>query len=85
LCGAKLNDDSGNDELLGKMQKIDEKGMNGGLFGVGVLSLLIGTIFLYLGFNQKVSADTDFGKFSGGIGAVAVIMGIVMMGISTLA
>jgi hypothetical protein len=57
--------------------------MNCGLFGIGLLSLLLGIVFLYLGFNQKVSADTNFGRFSGGIGAVSVIMGLVMMGIST--
>jgi hypothetical protein len=59
--------------------------MNAQLFGVGLISTLIGTIFLVIGFNQRVSADTDFGKFSGGIGAVCVIMGIVLMGLSTMA
>jgi hypothetical protein len=58
--------------------------MNGGLFGVGLLSLFIGTIFLVVGFNQKVSTSTYFGKISGGIGAVLVFTGIVMMGLSTM-
>jgi hypothetical protein len=58
--------------------------MNGGLFGVGLLSLFIGTIFLVVGFNQKVITSTYFGKISGGIGAVLVFTGIVMMGLSTM-
>jgi hypothetical protein len=62
----------------------EQQKMNAGLFGVGLLSLLLGTLFLVVGFNQKVNASTNFGKFSGGIGAVLVIEGTVMMGISTM-
>ncbi len=58
--------------------------MNYGLLGIGFFSLIIGAVLLYFGFSQKVSADTYFGKFSGSVGAVAAIMGIAMMGLSTL-
>ena len=50
-----------------------------GLFGVGILAIIIGGILLYLGFGGDVSADTQFGAFSGPVGAVAVILGIVLM------
>ena len=58
--------------------------MNGALFGIGLLSLLVGALFLYLGYNQNVSADTKFGKFSGGVGGVAVIFGITLMALSVV-
>jgi hypothetical protein len=55
--------------------------MNIGLFEVGILSVLIGIIFLYVGLYQKVRAGTDFGGFSVDIGAIAAVMGMVIMGI----
>ena len=59
--------------------------MHGGLFVVGLISLLVGILFLYLGIGGEVSADTEFGKYSGTVGAVAVILGIVLMAFGALA
>jgi hypothetical protein len=54
------------------------------LFWVGSLSSLVGFVLLILGIGGKVSADTEFGKFSGGVGAVVLVLGLVMMGIAAL-
>jgi hypothetical protein len=54
------------------------------LFWVGSLSSFIGIVLLVLGIGGKVSADTEFGKFSGSVGAVCIVLGIVMMGIAVL-
>lgn len=53
--------------------------MNGGLFVVGFISLAVGILLLYLGIGGEVSADTEFGAYSGTVGAVALILGIVLM------
>jgi len=64
--------------------KMREKLMNGGLFVVGVISLLVGITLLYLGIGGEVSADTEFGQYSGTVGAVALILGIVLMALGAL-
>jgi len=46
--------------------------------------LFVGILFLYLGIGGEVSADTEFGQYSGPVGAVAVILGIVLMAFSVL-
>jgi hypothetical protein len=58
--------------------------MNGGLIGVGFLSLIVGVIFLYLGFGGKVTGDTPFGRYSGPVGAVLALLGIVLMGLGAI-
>jgi hypothetical protein len=58
--------------------------MHGGLFGVGIIAIIVGAVFLLLGLSGEVSADTEFGRYSGEVGAVAVILGIVLMAISVL-
>jgi len=55
-----------------------------GLFVVGLIALFVGILFLYLGIGGEVSADTEFGQYSGPVGAVAVILGIVLMAFSVL-
>jgi|NGEPerStandDraft_8_1074529.scaffolds.fasta_scaffold34854_2 hypothetical protein len=50
-----------------------------GLFGIGIIALLVGGLFLYLGIKGDVSADTQFGTFSGSVGAVSAVLGIVLM------
>jgi len=59
--------------------------MNWGLFWVGTLSALIGLVLLFLRVGGKVSADTDFGKVSGGIGGVVLVLGLLMQAASVLA
>jgi len=59
--------------------------MMGELFLVGLVALIVGIILLYLGIGGEVSADTEFGQYSGTVGAVALILGIVLMAISALA
>ena len=54
------------------------------LVDVGILALIVGAIFVILEVSGEVSADTDFGRFSGDIGPVAVILGIVLMAIGVL-
>lgn len=58
--------------------------MNGGLILVGLFAILIGALLLYLDIQGEVSADTEFGKYSGEVGAVAVILGIVLMAFGVL-
>ncbi len=58
--------------------------MNGSLFLVGGLSFATGLGLLYLGIKDKVSADTTWGKYSGHVGAVALLLGIVLMATSTI-
>ena len=58
--------------------------MNGSLFGVGLLSLTSGLILLILNVGGKVSADTEFGKFSGTVGGVLAVLGTVLMAIAAL-
>ena len=59
--------------------------MIGELFIVGLFAVLIGIALLYLGIGGSVKADTEFGKYSGSVGAVALILGIVLMALSALA
>jgi hypothetical protein len=54
------------------------------LFWVGSLTALVGAVFMVLGIGRRVSADTDFGKFSGRVGEVLLVMGFVMGGMATL-
>ena len=54
------------------------------LVGVGILAILVGVILLVLEVSGEVSADTDFGRFSGDIGPVAVILGVVLMAFGVL-
>jgi len=58
--------------------------MIGGLIGVGFLAILVGAIFLYFGVGGKVSASTEFGDYSGTVGGVAVVLGIVLMAFGVL-
>ena len=55
------------------------------LFWVGIIAVLIGIILNYVEAGGKVSASTQFGDFSGAVGLVALIIGIVLMAISALA
>lgn len=58
--------------------------MIGALFLVGILALLIGIFLIYVEAGGSVSASTQFGDFSGAVGPVALIIGIVLMAISVL-
>lgn len=58
--------------------------MNGGLIGVGIFAILVGIVLLALGLSGEVSADTDFGEYSGEVGAVAIVLGIVLMAFGVL-
>lgn len=58
--------------------------MNGALIGVGFLAILIGALLLLLGIGGKVSASTEFGDYSGPVGAVALVLGIVLMAFGVL-
>lgn len=40
-----------------------------GLFGIGIIAIIIGAILLYFGIGGDVDADTSFGNFSGPVGA----------------
>lgn len=62
----------------------EEKKMIPSLFGVGTISFLVGLVVLVPGIDGKMSADTTFGKFSGRVGAVALIMGLVMMVVAAM-
>ena len=50
-----------------------------GLFGIGILAIIIGAIMLYFGVGGNVHANTDFGEYSGRLSAVAIVLGIVLM------
>jgi hypothetical protein len=54
------------------------------LVGVDVIAILVGVLLLVLGVSGQVGADTYFGRFSGEVGAVAVILGIVLMALGVL-
>jgi hypothetical protein len=53
--------------------------MNLGVVGVGAFSAIIGLILLYLGMGEKVKADTPFGRHSGPIAGVLLVLGIILM------
>lgn len=53
--------------------------MNGGLILVGLFSVFVGIVLLVFGIGGSVSADTEFGVYSGTVGAVALILGVVLM------
>jgi hypothetical protein len=59
--------------------------MFGWLIGIGALATVIGLILTILQAGGNVSADTQFGDFSGEVGPVALILGIVLMAIGGLA
>jgi len=56
----------------------------GGLIAVGALSGLIGFILLLLDVGGRVSADTEFGEYSGPVGGVLLVLGIVLMALGSL-
>ena len=58
--------------------------MIGGLFAVGLLAIFIGLALILIGAGGRVSASTQFGDFSGTVGPVALILGIVLCAISVL-
>lgn len=58
--------------------------MIAGLIIVGFLAIVIGILLLYLGIGGQVSASTEFGDYSGAVGAVALILGIVLMALGVL-
>jgi hypothetical protein len=59
--------------------------MLGWLVGVGAIATIIGLILTVLEVGGDVSADTQFGTFSGAVGPVALVLGIVLMAIGGLA
>jgi hypothetical protein len=59
--------------------------MFGWLVGIGALATIIGLILTSIEVGGSVSAHTQFGDFSGEVGPVALILGIVMMAIGGLA
>jgi len=59
--------------------------MIGWLVGIGILAILIGIVLILLEARGEVSAETQFGNFSGGVGPVALILGIVLAAIGGLA
>lgn len=58
--------------------------MIGWLVGIGILAILIGIFLILVEARGEVSADTQFGKFSGDVGPVALILGIVLVAIGGL-
>jgi hypothetical protein len=66
------------------MNENEGKMMNGVLILVGLISLFVGILFLYFGIGGKVSADTEFGQYSVPVGAVAVVLGIILMAFGAL-
>ncbi len=58
--------------------------MLGWLFIVGVTALFVGIILLILGIGGEVRADTEFGKYCGTVGVIAVILGITLMVFSAI-
>jgi hypothetical protein len=56
----------------------------GGLIAVGALAVFIGIVLLLLGVGGRVSADTEFGEYSGPVGGVLVVLGIVLMALGSL-
>jgi hypothetical protein len=65
------------------MLKIGGREMNA-LFGVGLFSVFLGILFLYLGYKDRVSARTRWGTFSGTVGAVCVVFGLALMAFGVL-
>ena len=55
---------------------------NLGLLQVGTISVIIGLILLALGFLSSVRTNR-FGNI-GNVGAVALILGLIMMGLSQI-
>ena len=58
--------------------------MIAGLIVIGLLAVGIGILLLYLGIGGQVSASTEFGDYSGTVGAVALVLGIVLMALGVL-
>ena len=59
--------------------------MFGWLVAVGALATIIGLILTLMEIGGNVSANTEFGDFSGGVGPVALLLGIILMAIGGLA
>lgn len=59
--------------------------MFGWLVAIGALSTIIGFLLTFMGIGGNVCADTQFGDFTGEVGPVALILGIVLMAIGGLA
>ncbi len=59
--------------------------MFGWMVGIGALATIIGLILTFMESGGSVSADTQFGDFSGEDGPVALILGIVLMATGGLA
>jgi hypothetical protein len=55
-----------------------------GLIGTGLLSVIIGLILLLLGIGGRVSADTEFGEYSGPVGGVLLVLGIVLIALGSI-
>ena len=58
--------------------------MNAELFAVGGIAILVGLFLVAIGIHERVSADTEFGRYSGSVGGVAIVLGIILMAIACL-
>ena len=58
--------------------------MNIELFGVGGMAIVIGLFLVGIGASEEVSADTKFGRYSGSVGGVVIVLGIIFMAIACL-
>jgi hypothetical protein len=58
--------------------------MNIPLFLVGLLSMLIGLVLTVVQTKGSVRASTQFGDFSGAVGPVVLVLGLVLQAISVL-
>ena len=58
--------------------------MNMPLFLVGLLSMLIGLVLTVVQTKGSVRARTQFGDFSGAVGPVVLVLGLVLQAISVL-
>ena len=55
--------------------------MDGFLFGIGILGFLAGLLLTIAEAKGVVSANTQFGKFSGAAGPVVLFIGLVLQAI----
>jgi len=58
--------------------------MNAELFAVGGIAILVGLFLVVVGVRERVSAVTEFGRYSGSVGGVVIVLGIILMAIACL-
>jgi len=58
--------------------------MNVELFAVGGIAIVVGLFLVIIGAHERVSAVTDFGRYSGSVGGVVIVLGIILMAIACL-